>query len=519
MVKQLKILCYILLLFPALALANPSLEIELKQATVEYGRPVFLKIIAEELKSDLSLLRLDALSTQFAIASRDFDSEIIHPIKEAKEQQNKEKGSAAITRQILRLKMYPRQTGKRLIPAFTLDKSSSDEKELTIIDASNKGTNILLDSNISSTKVWQREQILITLTLSTAEEFATIKPGDLPVDGIEITALPVKRVWTENENGGKSTITAGWSLLPLRPGNSEIELPPIEYHLSGVVRRVFHLPKVKLKVRPLPSYLPPTIPVGKVGIHSSITSEGLASKRLLYTDDLAYWSISIESKSLTPYWLPPILRQIQSSDSIQFFPATSHRSMQPDNKGVHGRVNHTIPFKPLENGFTDIPSLKVQYFDPATGRLETLVHPAEKRFSAGIISRLLAVLLLAVFILTLLIVIFRHLRKRIRYKKLHQQAILHIRQANTSQDVVAGIRLAGSAEGWPVNLSLTDWLARWKKKYQSDPELDQTLESLALLHYGRENEIDTQEHRQTTNIDLAELAGLLASPRRAVKNG
>ncbi len=517
--KQLKILCFILLLFPVLAVAKPSLVTELKQATVEYGRPVYLKIIAEELKGDLSLLQLDALSTQFAIDNRDFETEIFEQNKELQEPQRKEIGSAAITRQILRLKMYPRKTGKLLIPAFTLDKNRSDEKELTILEASNKGTNILLESKLSSTEVWQREQILISLTLSTAEEFATIKSGDLPVDGIEITALPVKRVWIENENGGKSRITAGWSLLPLRPGSSEIELPPIEYHLSGVVRRVFHLPKVKLKVRPLPSYLPPTIPVGKVDIHSSITSEGLVSKRLLYTDDLAYWNISIKSKSLSPYWLPPILRQIKSSDSIQFFPAISHRSMQPDHMGVHGRVDHTVPFKPLKNGFTDIPSLKIQYFDPATGRLETLVHAAEKPFSAGIISRLLAILLLSVFILALLIAVFHHLRKRIRYRKLHQQAISLIRQASTCKDVIAGLRLAGSAEGWPANLSLTDWLARWKKKYQSGPELDQALESLALLHYGHENEMNSQKKWQTTNIDQSELAGRLASPPRVVKNG
>jgi len=513
MVKQLNILFFILLLFPVLSVAKPSLGIELKQATVEYGRPVYLKIIAEGLKADLSLLQLDALSAQFAIDSRDFESEIIQQNKQAQKQQNKEKGSAANTRQILRLKMYPRQTGKLLIPAFTLDKSSSIEEDLTIIDAMNKSTNILLDSTISSTEVWQREQILISLTLSTAEEFATIKPGNLPVDGIEITALPVKRVWTENEDGGISTITAGWSLLPLRSGISEIELPPVEYHLNGVVRRVFHLPKVKLKIRPLPPYLPPTIPVGKVDIISSLTPG-----KLLYTDDLAYWNISIESKSLTPYWLPPILRQIQSSDSIQFFPATSHRGMQPDNKGVHGQVNHTIPFKPLENGFLHLPSLKVQYFDPATGKLETLVHPAEKPFSAGIISRLLTALLLAVFILTLVSALFRHLHNRIRYRKLRQQAIERIRQASTSRDVVAGLRLAGEAEGLPVNLSLTDWLAHWKMKYQTSPELDQTIRSLALLHYGSKNGMNLLENRQTKNIDLSKLADLLASPRRAVKN-
>ncbi|GMR06985.1 MAG: hypothetical protein BMS9Abin25_1631 [Gammaproteobacteria bacterium] len=516
MVSLLKILCFILLLYPVLALAKPSLEIELKHTTVEYGRPVYMKIIAEGLKADLSLLQLDALSTQFVIDSRDLESEIVQQNEGVHEQPINEKGSGEITRQILRLKMYPRQTGKLRIPAFTMDKISSGKEILTIVDASNKGTKILLNSNISSTEVWQREQILVSLTLNTAEEFATIKPGELPVDGIEITALPVKRVWTKNEDGGKSTITTGWSLLPLQAGISEIELPPIEYHLNGVVRRVFYLPKIRLKVRPLPSYLPPTIPVGKVDINSSIASEGLSPGKLLYTDDLAYWNISIESKSLTPYWLPPILRQIQSGDGIHFFPATSVRSMQPDNEGVNGRVNHTIPFKPLQNGFADIPSLKIQYFDPATGRLETLVHQAEKPFSAGIISRLLLVLLLAVFILTLVWGLYRHLLTRIRYRKLHQQAILRIRQAETSQEVVAGLRQAGEAEGWPVNLSLTDWLVRWRKKYQSDAELDQTIKSLALIHYDSENEMNLQKNRQTITTELADL---VASPRRAVKNG
>lgn len=516
MVSQLKILFFILLLYPVLATAKPSLEIELKHTTGEYGKPIYLKIIAEGLKADLSLLPLDALSAQFAIDSRDLESEIIQQNKEIYEQPDSKKGSDAITRQILRLKIYPRQTGKLLIPAFTLGKISSNEAILTIMDASNKGTKILLDSNLSSTKVWQREQILVSLTLSTAEEFATIKLGDLPVDGIEITALPIKRVWTENENSGRSTITAGWSLLPLQPGISEIELPPIEYHLNGVVRRVFYLPKIKLKIRPLPSYLPPTVPVGKVDINSSITSEGLVSEGLLYTDDLAYWNISIESKSLTPYWLPPILRQIQSGDGIHFFPATSIRSMQPDNKGIHGRVNHTIPFKPLQNGFADIPSLKIQYFDPATGRLVTLVHQAEKPFSAGIISRFLLVLFLAMFILTLIWGLYRYLLTRIRYKKRYQQAILHIRQATTSQDVVAGLRLAGEAEGWPVNLSLTNWLVRWKKRYRSDTKLDRILKSLALIHYGSENGMNLQKNRQTITTELADLVAL---PRRAVNNG
>ena len=504
MARYLYILCVILLLYPVFAQAKPSLEIELKQTKSEYGKPVYLKIIAEGHKSDLSLLQLDALSTQFAIDTLDFETEEIQQENGLLKQQENGNGTSVNSRQILRLQMYPRQTGKLLIPSFALDKTSTDEVIITILDASNKGSKILLDSKLSSTNVWQREQILVTLTLSTAEQFATIKLADLPVDGVEITALPTKRMWTENENGGKSTITAGWSLLPLQAGLSEIELPPIEYHLNGVVRRVFHLPKTRLNIRPLPSYLPPTLPVGIVDIKSSITSDGLTSSGLLYTDDLAYWNISIESISLTPYWLPPILRQIQSSDDIQFFPAVSSRSMKPDSNGVHGRVDHKIPFKPLQNGFTDMPGLEIQYFDPATGRLETLVHNIKPPFSAGIIVRLLTALFITALFLVLAMTLYRFLLRRIRYRKLHQLGILSIRQANTSTEVVTGLRLVGKAEGWPVNLSLTDWLARWKKKNKSSLELEQTILSLASQHYGKNKEMDLQKNTYMAN-KLADL--------------
>lgn len=490
-----KILLFILLYLPLYAFSMPSLEIEVKNSVVEYGRPVTLTLTAVGLNKDLSLLRLDNLTSSFYIESRDLESEKLELVDE-------ETGDE-IFQQRLKLKMYPRQTGKLLIPAFTLEEVSSNQLELTILEARNSGHSIQLDSTTSSTQVWQREKILISLTLYTADEFATVKLAQQAVAGVEITALPVSRVWNENKNGGLSTIKTGWSLLPLRPGNSEIELPAVEYHLNGVVRRVFHLPNLKLNIRPLPSYLPPTIPVGKIKISSSISVRNSESTRLLYTDELAYWNVSIESKSLTPYWLPPVLRQIKPGKDISFFPAISTRSMQTDESGVNGRVSHSIPFKPLANGYTDIPSLEIKYFDPLTGRLETLVHQTEPSFSFGIFSRITVTLFFVVFILVLARQIFAYITGRIRYRKKRQQAVLKIRQANTTKDAVIGIRMVSKTEGWPANISLTNWLQRWKKQYHSAPELDGIIQSLSLMHYDSKNKVNLQENLGEITARLA----------------
>jgi hypothetical protein len=382
---QIRTLFMLLLLCPLSVLARPSLEVQLKKSSGELGRPVYLKIIGEELKTDLSKLSLHSLNEQFVLDSKDLDTEIV-----VKTYANgKQKNNALLRRQTLSLKLYPRHTGELLIPSFSIDKHSSTEKTIKIQHAATDGELISMDWNLTSSEVWQREQIIVSLTLTTPEEFAIIKLAKQSVDGIEITPLPVNREWIEDEQGGRSKITAGWSLLPLKSGNLEIDLPAIEYHLSGVIRRTFYLPKIKLKIRPLATYLPPTIPVGKVNIKSSITPAGI-----LNTNDLAYWNISIESKSLTPYWLPPVLRQIKSNDNIFFFPATSKRSMHPDSSGVRGRVNHTIPFKPLSNGLTNLPSLKIQYFDPTTGKLESVVQQTKRPISMGNATRILAIFIL-----------------------------------------------------------------------------------------------------------------------------
>lgn len=497
MVNLVKVSLYILLYFPLLAFSKPSINVLLKDSSVEYGRPVYLTIVTVDMKEDLSLLRLDELSSSFSIESIDLESE--------KLVNKKNKTQSVISQQTLSIKMFPRLTGKLFIPVFNQDNISSEIIEVTILEANNNGQPIQLNSSSSSLEVWQREKILISLTLVTVDEFATIKLRKQDVGGIEITPLPVNRVWNGDINNGHSIIRTGWSILPLRPGATEIELPAIEYYLNGVVRRVFYLPKLKLNIRPLPSYLPPTIPVGKISVKTSISVKDSEHNGLLYTDDLAYWNISIESKSLTPYWLPPILRQIKSSEEVTFFPANSTRGIKPDESGVNGSVVHSIPFKPLANGAVSIPDLNIQYFDPETGLLETLVHKTTKHYSFGIISRSLALILVGLLLLFLGASLFHTISEKIRDKKRRQQAEIQIRQAASAEELIIGVRMVSTAEGWPSNISLTDWLERWKKKGRTTVDIDELIQSLSLLRYAGNHQIISAKKMGNITTELANI--------------
>ena len=488
MVIKLPVLLLLSLLFcPYTVMAMSSLDVEIRNPRSELGKPVYLKIIGHDIQADLSILSLDALKDQFAIDTIDLDKEKVRIF----DKHDEGKGSTEITRQTLSLKLYPRQTGELVIPSFSIGKISSTTKIIVIQDTSTDGTKITLAWKLSSPEVWQREQIIISLTLTTPEQFATIKLLEEDIDGFDLVPLAIKRKWTENEQGGKSTITTGWSLLPLKAGSIDFKFPAIEYHLSGVTRRVFYLPVMKATVRPLPSYLPPTIPVGKIKVRSSISPTGILS-----TSDLAYWNLSVESKSLTPFWLPPVLWQIKSNDSTIFYPAISKRSVHPDNQGIHGRVDHLIPFKSLKNGFTNLPTLKIQYFDPATGRLESTTHETERPLSISTTVRVLLALILIIISLYLSLLLLRFIYKRLRYRKQYLSAIQKIRHAQTFMDVRAGLRMVATAESWPENLSLSEWAERWRMKYQPSPQFDETIISLSRAYYGNDNKL-----KSVTNVD------------------
>jgi hypothetical protein len=67
-----------------------------------------------------------------------------------------------------------------------------------------------------------------------------------------------------------------------------------------------------------------------------------------------------------------------------------------------------------------------------------------------------------------------------------------IKQAETKEDVLAGLRLLARAEGWPANLTLSKWLECWQIKYLAAPQLKECIQSLSNYCYGLAQENSLQ---------------------------
>jgi hypothetical protein len=488
-----------MLLVAKSCLALESVDAKLDRSSSELGKPVNLVITADDSKQDLSALPLDELRDTFAIGSRDYTKELLDTDTRT-----------TISRQQLRLQLYPRRKGKLTAPSIRIGKRFTREIPLDVVAAKHKGKPIDVDWQLSQAKTWQREQVMVRIRITTPEEFATLELQNEEVHGFEITPLPVTRANITDNANKRTVLTTGWSVLPLLPGTRTLALPAIEYHSDGVRRRLFYLPTIKLTVRPLPSYLPPTIPVGKIEVNSRVSPE-----KIHYPGEVAYWNITLTSQSLPPYWLPPVLRQVKSDKNVEFLPASSKRELRPDKTGVNGSVQHSIPFKILKNGVAELPALNIQYFDTETGKIISTGHQPEKLLAVSLPVRLLlAVLLLATLAWSGYLIIGR----LIGYYHYYRQYRVIARRLQDVSGIDQLSEILGDisrAESWPDNISLSSWLSHWQKNFGRNDELAYAVHQLSRIKYSRpRSHTRNVEHEESAAIGHAINRAIITRKRR-----
>ena len=462
-----------LLLLPAVALAGQHLQLVVADDQVELGRPVQAEILAMDFDRSLDSIELQPWKKNFGVVIK----------APAEPVEDRRWSGQAVQR--LRLELYPRREGQlEIAPLVFADPGRlghrSDPHTINVISGSVAGVPLGVSVNVSQQQPWQRQQVLVTLSVTTPERFASLQAEAITgLAGFEVVLLPATRERIESE-GADTQLSIGWALFPLLAGSQTIDLPVISYRLGGREQRHYFLPPLQLDVQALPPYVPPTLPVGEV----SIVSEPVNGE--LQPGKLKLWNVSLQGPGVPAHWLPPLLNQIQTDESIQFLPAELARSTKPDLSGVHGEVMYQIPFKPLRSGFLQLPEFHLQYFDPITGRLMTVTHQPHQPLVLGLAWRVLfsvvSLVLLAVCGWWLLKLTRTWFVRRGHYR----QAAIQIAKAKDAQQLRAALQALAAAEGWGKNLTLHDWAEAWRKSYHANEAFEMVLANLSTACYGHE---------------------------------
>ncbi len=482
MVRQLAYAISLLWLLPTFAVAAPQILLILDKTEIQLGHHIDAELYGINLEEKLINIDLRELEKKFGVIIEETTEETEDPRWPDQPVQ------------LIQLKLYPRQVGTLTIPILSLAGIQSKSQPILVkpgIHRSHSGDiNIKRDITISSTQAWERQQVVIEMKVTTTDTFVSLRSEEPKIPGFEVFSLPEKTEIIQRNGTEYTVLHIGWALFSLSAGQYNIDIPPIEYRKSGQTLRTYFLPQQDLNIKALPPYIPPTMPVGKISIASALKSD-----KLILPDTLNYWDIELTGRKVSPNWMPPVLRQINSNPEIRFFPTNTQRKQTAIKGTLQSQVLHHIPFKPVVSGRLNLPTLRVQYFDPDSGRIITTTHQPQNVVVLGMFWRVFIGSLVCLLLLWTgksLYDKFCFIRKR---SHLRQNAVGLIEKANTIIDIRKAMCILARAEGWPTNMTLRNWALHWRSHFNVNNDFDILMKQLSKASYSQEHSIDLDRFR------------------------
>ena len=434
------------------------------------GRPIRAELYGIALKTKITDINLSKLNENFGVLTD-------YSVSDTRDERWPNQSI-----QILKFKLYPRYIGKTIIPHLNINDLKTKEREIVVSTGETGEPKISSSTNMP----YERQQFILNISIKSDDSTSRLSiRDDFKINGFESTSLPFNRI---KEKNGTYTNKIGWALTALKNGEQKIELPPVEYSVSGVLRKQFYLPHNIINIKALPSYVPPTLPIGKISLESQTPYTWL-----IQTDTLAYWKINIRGEVSNAYRLPAVLRQIKSNSHFQFLPVNSKHLSEISNNNLYSVTNHTIPFKALSSGSLKLPDLTIQYFDPNKGEIKDITYKSSRIFVLGLFWQIT----LGVFIFYLIYTLFDFSFKKAMKLKLsiekRTKALDKLQEIKNTTQMKESLLLIAEAECWPKNMTISQWGNNWKKKYKVNDSFDDLMKKISYIFYSSETHNDINE--------------------------
>ncbi len=338
---------------------------------------------------------------------------------------------------------------------------------------------------LSVENVWQRQQLIISVTVETDDPFAKLRIDDFKQEGLVIIPLTKETIEINRNGMPHYSLSEKWAVFPFIAGEHQIHLPRIRYHPNSGSLKTLIIPDFPLKVRQLPLYVPPTMPVGQVTLQSD-WGEGL----LINTKSLVHWQLMVTGLGIARQTLPSISRQVSTTDSYDVFPAQYKTEVIETEEGIAHQQILTIPLKATQSGRLQLPVITIQYFNPVLGKLqiEQLKPPfviALNKWLIGFIG-LIGLALSISLVLLLSYKIKNGLRKRARY----HQVLSQLEKAETYPQIRDALNQFAIIQGWRSNLTLSEFEALWRQDKSTSIGLETDINKLLKHQFARENKAE-----------------------------
>ena len=334
-----RVIVALLLLAVCLPAGAAELSLQLDQKEIERGR-VFIGTLHYRGKSGTGPADLRDWEKAFFVERSNFSAEEHDGLIESSED----------------IRLYPRRSGELVINAIAHGGVIMEPIPVRVRPLRRNG--ITGDPSIeplpAGVQVGSPLAVTVLAPLLAPGNKVRAEPWEAP--GFRVEALPSKRIAT----AAGEAVALRWRLYPLAKGHHRLEPPAVAQKGNGRWR--FHLPLQEIAVTPLPSYLPPTLPVGRLAV----------SSRALRVNDQPFWEVTLHGPGLLddhPWGLHQALAEATGigEGAIRLF----------DERVDADGLRHKRWRLPVPRGHFDLlhgPKITLRYFDPATQRVESITH-------------------------------------------------------------------------------------------------------------------------------------------------
>ena len=475
------VVCLLLLLCSS-ATASPQLNFRLDENEVPLGQSISAELVAVDFKKPISTIDLSSINPDFSVRIEEVNKVLDDP---------RWPGQSVQTMQLL---FYPRAIGEIAIPALTFDGIKSQAHTITVTGPGKKSaagdSDIERSLSLSTTQPWQRQQTLIEVKIAIAKSFVSLNADELKVTGFEVFELPTQTETIQRNGHKTSVVRLRWALFPLVAGQYTIDLPAIRLRKSGRTLGTHYFPLQHINVRALPPYIPPTLPVGEVSISSAPPDA-----TMLFPGKLNFWDVTLTGNGVSPNWMPPVLRQIHSDD-IDFLTGQSQPRHFSGKPGLQSEVRYHIPFKAKGNGFLRFPELRIQYFDPVSGKIISRRYTPAGMLVLSMVSRVLIGAGFFLLLGWLALTVYRQCVMIWTRSRLRKAAFAQLRSARSANELRSALHMLARAENWSENMTLRDWARQWQKSFRINADFTALFDQLARACYGNQPEFEITAFRE-----------------------
>ena len=327
------------------------------------------------LKNSDTRLRAEGVDANVDLSRLSKDFNLGRP--EASSNYNIYLGKGRATSEI-KVELFPKHTGKLTIPSFEIDGLTSNSIAIEVLkNETGKADEVFVRSGINLKTAWAGQQVVAWLDLYHRVDLASASLGsNLETEPTQIELLPNWKMPQESRHEQHQGFDyeierIAWAVFPDQAGTFTVQLPDIWIATkTGNKRRLPHQ-RLSIEVKALPAGLPANIIIGK----PELTAEPLPTEFKQY--ELTPWTLTLKAP-IAVTTLPRLLPGIQLPDGLKLYPDPARYHTQQSSNGIVDAADYTLSIMPLHAGEFKLPSIRVPYFDPDTGKAALVELPGKK---------------------------------------------------------------------------------------------------------------------------------------------